>query len=693
MSKYKNAIGKNNKKIIVSIISMIIGILLLPILSYLLLYGLIGSNDPMNVFIEKYRYELFGLCFAGFGLVLFTIFSLNAAKLKHKDVVANSRFATEEEQKEFFGIASIDLKHNIENSGSPINMINENELLYEKKPIHSLCIATTGSGKSRKDARQLIMLAIKAEENMVINDPKKEMYYQFKTLLEEEGYSINLLEFRNFEYSDCWNPLQFIINSYNENRLDDMDEYIENLVDDLVDNTSNTEPIWIEGQKALIKSVILLVVTAPMDDAYKNMTSVQQIMQILNEVFEEGICVTSLKNKFSELCIKQNYSWLRFLMDSLELNNLARIAYATIKVSPEKTRGSFFTCALASLRIFGSKKVSRILGKSDFTIDELVDDKTKSILFVVNPDEKSVYNPIASILYSQIYNEACRIANKKPNSKLVKRLNMIFDEFGNMPKLSTMKNAITVGRSRNIIYYLYIQDFSQMDELYGKEIAKIIRANCNIWKFIASSDTETCKAIEEKIGYEDKIVESCSNQISKNGLSYGGGSVSLQHQKIPLINYNDLMSYDNQEGDRVIVLRTYMNPITANLPDVTRFKWQKYLHKIDIEEEELRIANKPDKNSETLWAMPKYYIYKSKFDPSLKFGLWCWTNTDDEELVSNYINSYMENQDINNLIDEENALIKLVKSEKEQKIMNNFLLTGEEKEKIIYYADVFKEGN
>ena len=50
---------------------------------------------------------------------------------------------------------------------------------------------------------------------------------------------------------------------------------------------------------------------------------------------------------------------------------------------------------------------------------------------------------------------------------------MIFDEFGNMPKINNLEGKLTVSLSRNILYHLYLQDFKQMNEKYGDNIASI----------------------------------------------------------------------------------------------------------------------------------------------------------------------------------------------------------------------------
>ena len=77
------------------------------------------------------------------------------------------------------------------------------------------------------------------------------------------------------------------------------------------------------------------------------------------------------------------------------------------------------------------------------------------------------------------------------------------DEFGNMAKVPNFDTKMTVARSRNILFHLYLQDYAQMNEKYGDNIAKIIRGNCNLWYFIACPDNEVCEDISRQLGEYD----------------------------------------------------------------------------------------------------------------------------------------------------------------------------------------------
>lgn len=56
-----------------------------------------------------------------------------------------------------------------------------------------------------------------------------------------------------------------------EPRVDDADQFTDDFVNQVVVDNGQGERIWIDGQKAMIKSIILAVVQANIKDSRKNL--------------------------------------------------------------------------------------------------------------------------------------------------------------------------------------------------------------------------------------------------------------------------------------------------------------------------------------------------------------------------------------------------------------------------------------
>lgn len=573
----------------VVIITMIIVFAIVPILISILLYALDTSllDDAADIsFIQStmnHKQEIIMLTI-GVSMIIF-YFVTNAfgfGKPKQTKDLASGEWVSEDSQKDFFGIAPIDTSVELEVGGSPINLIDPHHLIYETGAVHDLCTGSTRSGKSRKIVRQLVMLASMAGESMIFNDCKKEMYQDFHIYLEKKGYDVYCLDFRFAQYSDALNPIDDINYMFEIGNIDDADQYASDQVTSLVVDNGQSEPIWIDGQKALIKAMLLETANAPVSVEKKNYYSVLQMLAVLGK--EEKI-----DGKQQML--------LSAYMDSLPETSPSRVSFTPINNSPEKTRGSFMTSALATLSPFSGIKIMKALSKSDFNFHDFTNGK--KALFVVNPDEKTTYNAVTAMVFDNAYQSLIFEANKLPGRKLKKRVHMIFDEFGNMPKINNLETKITVALSRGIIYHLYLQDFKQMNEKYGENVAAIIRGNCNLKYFISSADYATCEEMSQTFGNETKWISSQGGNYNPNA-TVTGGNVNYNQQVRRLIDANELMNSDTLDGKDIKVHRTYLGPCKVYLPDCSEYAWYN-----EMEHDETEVVNEKLSLS---YAIPRYII-------------------------------------------------------------------------------------
>lgn len=563
-------------------------------------------------------------------------------KPKKTETLGKQSWKTVEEQKEFadFKIAKIDMNEKIEKAGMPINKINEYLLIYDTGAVHSLNYGSTRSGKTRKLLSVFVMLIVKAGESAIFHDNKGELYRRFHKLFERFGYTVNVIDFRFMKKSQHWNPLKLIVDCFKnkkEPRVDDADQFTDDFVNQVVVDNGQGERIWIDGQKAMIKSIILAVVQANIKDSRKNLFSVYQVLSVL------GKEVTFKGEKNPKML-------LTAYINSLEEINPARVAFTPIANSPDKTRGSFMTSTLSTLAIYNGQNLAKLLSESDFSFSDYADGK--HVLFIINPDENSKYNPIVSVLIDQAYQELVRCATATKEMHLKKRLHLLLDEAGNMAPINQIQNKLTVALSRWIFFHLFLQDDNQLDEVYGDQIAKIIRGNCNLKTFISSADMNTCKAISEEIGNETLWVASQSGNFNNNA-SQNGGGITYNQQQVPLIDPNVLRYQDVTDGKGIIVTRTYFGAMQNYLPDMSEYKWYKELEEDDSRQDE--------EDRKISYAVPRYIIYtRADYDlsqiPNVKNNIkskttelveedmyWYWSQRDDlASAVKRHINAYVK---------------------------------------------------
>ena len=128
-------------------------------------------------------------------------------KLGDKQESGYSRWSTEKEIKADSGVVKVDPKADkLEAAGVPL-INNGKEIWVDNSEYHNLVIGSTGSGKTQTVVKPMVNLLAKKGESMIITDPKGEIYKYAATALKERGYKIIVLNFREPNHGNAWNPL------------------------------------------------------------------------------------------------------------------------------------------------------------------------------------------------------------------------------------------------------------------------------------------------------------------------------------------------------------------------------------------------------------------------------------------------------------------------------------------------------
>lgn len=350
---------------------------------------------------------------------------------------------------------------------------------YIPDDTHTLIIGATRSGKTRTLVLQSICLMALAGESLVISDPKAELYQYTAPYLEKVGYDVICLDFKNPEKSNRYNLLQPIIDAVNEGEMDKAEMYAWDITNILVgDNTSN-EKIWENGEKSTIAAAILCVVVDNVKrPEYQNLTNVYWFV--------------------AEMCkVVSNKTPMQEYVKKLKPGHPARALLSISDVAPSRTKGSFYTSALTTLRLFTSRAVYAITHKSDYDITDI--GRKKQALFFILPDEKTTYYPLASLMVSQLYELLVHQSDER-GGRLMNRVNFVMEEFGNFTKINDLTNKLTVAGGRGMRFHFFLQSLEQLTEKYNKETAAIVKSNCQNWIYLQADDKETLSEICDKLG-------------------------------------------------------------------------------------------------------------------------------------------------------------------------------------------------
>ncbi len=392
-----------------------------------------------------------------------------------------SKLMTANEMKKDRGIKKVHLKDDSYPAGG-IPVINDGKDAWvdDSGEPHSLIMGASGSGKTQAFMFPYIRILGRHGESMIVTDPKGELYEGCGKLLQEKGYKIILLNFRDPNEGSAWNPFSYPYRIYKEGNVDKANELLQDLAKNiLVDPNNKAEPFWEQTASNFFTGLSLGLFDDATEDEV-NINSVNMMAEVGEDRFGSSNYIKEYFKSKGEL-------------------SPAYIAAASCINAPNETRGGIMSTFRTKTRIFSSQNaLSEMLSYSDFDIRDI--GKEKTAVFLKVHDEKTTYHALATIFVKQVYEALIAVAQTCPGLKLPYRTNFVLDEFANMPALKDVETMITASRSRNIRFDFVIQNFSQLNKVYGKDVAETIKGNCGNFVYIMSTELSALEEISKLLG-------------------------------------------------------------------------------------------------------------------------------------------------------------------------------------------------
>ena len=389
----------------------------------------------------------------------------------------------------------------------------------------------TGSGKTECVVKPLVNLLSKKGESMVITDPKGEIYQYCGEYLKKQGYNIVILNFRDPEKGNSWNPLALPYMYYKQGNQDKATELLEDVsLNILYDKSEGGDSAFWQKSAA---------------DYFSGLT-----MGLFMDAKEKEVNLNSIN--FMSTVGEERRGTKTYIQEYFNLKGEASPAYIfasnTIN-APNDTKGGILSTFRQKIRLFSTKEnLSEMLSYSDFDMRDIGNKKTA--VFMIIHDEKKTYHGLMTIFIKQCYETLidCAQAN---GGKLSYRTNFILDEFANMPPLKDVDSMVTAARSRAIRFSFIIQNFAQLNDVYGEEVAQVIKGNCGNLIYLISTEL---KALEE-------ISKMCGEVKSKE---------KDKTASTPLVTVSDLQKLKLFQA---IIIRWRKNPFKTDLAPDFKIDW------------------------------------------------------------------------------------------------------------------------
>ena len=197
--------------------------------------------------------------------------------------------------------------------------------------------------------------------------------YKYRTMVEnaeelrEKGYEIILLNFRNPQMGNCWNPLTLPYSLYKAGNNDKATELLDDLAKNILydESSKGQDPFWENTSADYFAGLSL----ALFEDAKEEEINLNTI-NLMTTIGEEKI---------------GNTTYMKEYFSDKDKSSPAYVNVASTIMAPTETKGSILSVFKQKIKLFSSKEnLSEMLSRSDFDMKDI--GKKKTAVFIVIHD-------------------------------------------------------------------------------------------------------------------------------------------------------------------------------------------------------------------------------------------------------------------------------------------------------------------
>lgn len=333
-----------------------------------------------------------------------------------------------------------------------------------RKNNHMVVLGGNGSGKHR-----FVVLPnlLQANCNYVVNDMDGEMYHQTKDFFKEQGYNVKVIDFKNPDNSQHYNPFYYFNN----------EEDIKDIVNCL---TAEIEDKFIKDTARILLLAVcwLLIEYCSMSPHDISLLDIYRLV--------EGM---DIKDK--EKCEVSK------LMHNIKPNSKADIYWKLFNSMSDVIKMETIVNIILQLKVLD--KYNFIFYEYDsLNIEDFTDNKT--ILFIISNDVND--KVLINLINMQVFNSLSKIAEKQDNQKLPIHTRFILNEWNTISPVynNFLEKVFIFSRRKELSVMILVHDIMQFKAIYGKDW-EMTMDNCDTLLFLGCSGQSTLEYIRELFRY------------------------------------------------------------------------------------------------------------------------------------------------------------------------------------------------
>lgn len=377
-----------------------------------------------------------------------------------------------------------------------------------------------------------------------------------KVIYKRTPYKIKVFNTINFAKSMHYNPFAYI----------HTEQDVLKFVNTLIANTKGEgaqsgEDFWVKAERLLFTAYVAYIVKY-CKKSERNFVSLLAMIDASETREEDEDFENAIDLMFKDIEFGNDEEGIEADPDSFAVRQ-----YHKYKLAAGKTAKSILVSCGARLAPFDIKEVREITAYDELDLGDI--GRRKTALFVIISDTDDSLNFLVSIMYTQLFNLLCTIADDEYHGKLPVHVRCILDEFANIGQIPKFDKLIATIRSREISASIILQSKAQLKSIY-KDNAETIEGNCDTFLFLGGKEKSTLKDLSEVLGKETIDTYNTSDTRGTSQ-SYG-----LNYQKLG----RELMSQDRlalMDGGKCILQVRGVRPFFSDKVDITANEMYKEL--------------------------------------------------------------------------------------------------------------------
>ncbi|EGQ7948230.1 type IV secretory system conjugative DNA transfer family protein [Vibrio parahaemolyticus] len=480
----------------------------------------------LQIIISNLDYPLILVSFICIATSIFALFSSSETyqklrlKAKNKNLQGSAKWMSISDAKTHLSTGSLVIGEAYEPAKN-VSAAGSSTLLNFDGSGHLITVAGSGSGKTISVA---IPNTLNWKENLVVHDPKGELYHQCANARKAKGQrvvsldpnnteseSINVLDWVDTTSPECIEDVQALISWLNPGEKSSGDNsYFEQ-----------------EGEK-LLQTLLLHVLFCPeISDGNKNLRMLRRLISsgkvpmVLEDITDRG----------------SDYGYgvpAQYATELLSISKEAEKQWAGILGYASNITSWLTQPNLAAL-VSGSDS-----SNSNCSLNDLA---TGQVDFFINVPLKTLDATAAParLIIGSLLNIKYEHMKKRPGEKPRKTL-FLLDEMPRLKNMEILETARDAGRGAGIVLWSIIQDLGQLERYYETHGSRSWLENAQVKTFFGVTDLDTAKLLSEMLGNET-VLSASFNESQQQSFSSGGNSGST-YQTIskPLMTPDEIMN-------------------------------------------------------------------------------------------------------------------------------------------------------